>query len=68
MIRDIGLTYGEVQEATADWRSTTPAQMLQLRHIKNMLTPLKGVSREIASADPLRQEIELWISLIPQLP
>ncbi|MEV5545520.1 hypothetical protein AB0L35_05165 [Streptomyces sp. NPDC052309] len=53
---------------TLDWRDLPPPEMLRLRRIKNLLTPLRGLTDVLAADDPLRRELTEWLALVPELP
>ncbi|WP_329166567.1 hypothetical protein OG204_15940 [Streptomyces sp. NBC_01387] len=68
VLHTIGRSPAEVASAAVGWRPASPADMLGLRRIKNLLTGLKGLDAYLDQADPLREEMAVWLSLIPRLP
>ncbi|MEV5317392.1 hypothetical protein AB0K92_06890 [Streptomyces sp. NPDC052687] len=68
VFREIGQTSEEVRAEAAHWRSLPPQEMLRLRRVKNLLTPLRGVESLIPPQDPLHRELSAWLSVIPDLP
>ncbi|AIR98139.1 hypothetical protein [Streptomyces glaucescens] len=68
VFREIGQTPEEVRTKAVLWRSLPPQEMLRLRRVKNLLTPLRGVESLIPPGDPLHRELSAWLSVIPDLP
>ncbi|MEV5341473.1 hypothetical protein AB0K93_23790 [Streptomyces sp. NPDC052676] len=66
--REIGQTSEEVRTEAAQWRSLPPQEMVRLRRVKNLLTPLRGVESLIPPGHPLHRELSAWLSVIPDLP
>ncbi|MFD3331056.1 hypothetical protein ACFWV1_00105 [Streptomyces sp. NPDC058700] len=68
VLENIDMTRAEAASMAEDWRSRPREQLLHLRRIKNMLAPLATVQHLLGADDPLRQEGEAWLALVPKLP
>ncbi|WP_159394608.1 hypothetical protein [Streptomyces parvulus] len=64
----IGMSREQVAASAADWRNSGRAEMLTLRRIKNLVTPLKEVVHLFEPGDPRRAEVEDWLALTSRLP
>ncbi|MFF9043514.1 hypothetical protein [Streptomyces parvulus] len=64
----IGMSREQVAAAAVDWINSGRAEMLKLRRIKNLVTPLKGVVHLFEPGDPRRAEVEDWLALTSRLP
>ncbi|MFJ3661083.1 hypothetical protein ACIPPM_11525 [Streptomyces sp. NPDC090119] len=64
----IGRSRGEVAAEADGWREFPRERMLRLRHVKNVLTPLREIVDVLPLDDPLRPELSAWVALIPDLP
>jgi hypothetical protein len=64
----IDLTRAEAQHLASEFRRTPGSQMLHLRRIKNMLTPLAVIQDLLQEDDPTQRNIMEWLALIPELP
>jgi hypothetical protein len=65
---EIGQTSEEVRTEAVQWQSLSPQEMLRLRRVKNLLTPLRDVESLFPPGDPLHRELSAWLSVIPDLP
>ncbi|QKW08517.1 hypothetical protein HUT18_21260 [Streptomyces sp. NA04227] len=68
VIDNIETDCATASEMSAHWRELEPSQMLPLRRIKNMLTPLQDIHPYLASHSKLNNELKEWLELIPKLP
>ncbi|MEV6393621.1 hypothetical protein AB0M39_02380 [Streptomyces sp. NPDC051907] len=68
VVENIDMTRDESGRDSAQWRTASRPQVLQLRRIKNMFTPLTPISEQLSADDPVRQDIEAWLTLLPRLP
>ncbi|MEV6318648.1 hypothetical protein [Streptomyces sp. NPDC051776] len=68
VIEALGPDRTEASRAAARWRQAERAEILRLRRIKNVLTPLTYVVGELEEHDPLRAEVDGWLALLPHLP
>ncbi|NWF27958.1 hypothetical protein HW130_17075 [Streptomyces sp. PKU-EA00015] len=64
----LGMTREEALQLASEWRGAPREQVLHLRRIKNMLTPLAGIQDLLREEDPIQQDITEWLTLIPRLP
>jgi hypothetical protein len=58
----------DVASIAPDWRSLPKDQIRELRRIKNLLAPLKGIEEMLDTGDPAEQEALRWLVLLPDLP
>ncbi|MEE1766327.1 hypothetical protein [Streptomyces sp. SP18BB07] len=68
VFREIGIARAEVHAQTTDWHTRPVPEILHLRRIKNMLTPLRDLEGVIPVNDPARDELSAWLPLIHDLP
>lgn len=68
VFREIGETRGEVHAQATNWHTRPVPEILRLRRIKNMLTPLRDLAGVIPMDDPTRNELSAWLPLILDLP
>ncbi|MFE7093886.1 hypothetical protein [Streptomyces erythrochromogenes] len=68
ILRNVGMSPGAGARLAEEWKSATRDQMLQLRRIKNMLTPLLPLRALLEGEDPDFQEARAWLELVPRLP
>ncbi|MFE2555563.1 hypothetical protein ACFXGT_05925 [Streptomyces sp. NPDC059352] len=68
VMENIDMARAEAASMAEDWRSRPREQLLHLRRIKNMVAPLATVQHLLGVDDPLRQEVEAWLALVPKLP
>ncbi|MDT9691000.1 hypothetical protein Q5762_22135 [Streptomyces sp. P9(2023)] len=68
VLRDLGGSLEVAARLAGEWRTAPPEQMLQLRRIKNMLTPLLPIRALLEGDDPAMQDIRFWLELVPMLP
>ncbi|WP_433571642.1 hypothetical protein [Streptomyces sp. CA-251247] len=66
--RDLEVPLNVATRLAEEWRSAPREQMLQLRRIKNMLTPLFPVQALLEGDDPVLRDIRAWLALVPRLP
>ncbi|MDQ1010168.1 hypothetical protein QFZ82_004653 [Streptomyces sp. V4I23] len=64
----LGMTREEALQLASEWRGAPREQVLHLRRIKNMLTPLAAIHDLLHEEDPIQEDITEWLSLIPRLP
>ncbi|MFH8837553.1 hypothetical protein [Streptomyces sp. NPDC017868] len=67
-LRNLGLPREMVARLADGWKTAPRDQMLQLRRIKNMLTPLLSIRALLENDAPVFQETQAWLDLIPRLP
>ncbi|MET8753941.1 hypothetical protein ABZW32_28150 [Streptomyces sp. NPDC004667] len=68
ILRNVGVSLEAGARLTEGWKSAPRDQMLQLRRIKNMLTPLLPLRALLAGDDSTFQETLAWLELVPRLP
>ncbi|WP_306325068.1 hypothetical protein [Streptomyces venezuelae] len=73
ILRDLGMPLESAARLATGWRTAPREQMLQLRRIKNMLTPLLLLQDlleggESRGEDPALQNVRAWLELLPELP
>lgn len=67
LLAHLDLPYPTVQVMSREWRGLDKNSMLHLRRHKNAISALLPLERRIE--DPLlRDKVEAWLALIPQLP
>lgn len=64
----LDLTRTDALRLAAEYRRTPGPQMLHLRRIKNMLTPLAVIQDLLRAEDPTQRDIMEWLPVIPELP
>ena len=64
----LGMTREEALQLASEWRGAPREQVLHLRRIKNMLTPLAAIQGLLQEEDPIQQDITELLTLIPRLP
>lgn len=64
----LGMTRAEALQAASGWRGAPREQVLDLRRIKNMLTPLAAIQDLLHTDDPIQQDVAAWLTLVPRLP
>ncbi|MEU0374681.1 hypothetical protein ABZ070_31615 [Streptomyces sp. NPDC006283] len=64
----LDLTRADALRLAAEYRRAPGPQMLHLRRIKNMLTPLAVIQDMLQEDDPTQRDITEWLPLIPELP
>ncbi|ALO09570.1 hypothetical protein AQF52_3976 [Streptomyces venezuelae] len=68
ILRHLELSHEAAARMAGEWRTLRREQMLQLRLIKNMLTPLLPM-RGLLEGDALvLRDTRAWLKLIPRLP
>ncbi|MER7174529.1 hypothetical protein [Streptomyces mesophilus] len=67
-LEEIPMGYAEVRALAEEWKRRAPEEMLTLRRIKNLLTPLQDVADHLESSSSPGREIREWLDLIPLLP
>ncbi|MEU0664683.1 hypothetical protein ABZ508_01180 [Streptomyces lavendulocolor] len=68
VLKNIGSSIDEVARLATDWRSLQREEMLYLRRLKNILTPLTEIADLLNPADSIHDEIAPWLALRPRLP
>lgn len=73
VLRDLEMPFESAAGLATGWRTAPCEQMLQLRRIKNMLTPLLLLQTLLESGEsegdaPGLQDVRAWLELIPELP
>ncbi|MBV1946362.1 hypothetical protein [Streptomyces sp. BV129] len=68
VFRGIGMSRQDVSAEAAAWQELPRDRMLRLRHVKNLLTPLRSIMDTLGPDDPVRVELSAWLALIPELP
>ncbi|MDH2393195.1 hypothetical protein QCN29_31355 [Streptomyces sp. HNM0663] len=68
ILRNVGVPLETGTRLAEGWKSAPREQMLQLRRIKNMLTPLLPLRALMEGDDPAFQETRAWLELVPRLP
>ncbi|MFB6615787.1 hypothetical protein ACFCV9_16450 [Streptomyces sp. NPDC056367] len=68
ILRNVGVSLDAGARLAEGWKSAPRDQMLQLRRIKNMLTPLLPLRALLEGDDPVFQEALAWLELVPRLP
>ncbi|MGW0703713.1 hypothetical protein ACWD0A_31280 [Streptomyces sp. NPDC002867] len=68
VIQHLKMGRADVERMAMDWPALEKSQMLHLRRIKNVLTPVREIESLLDVDDPLLQEITAWILLQPKLP
>ncbi|MEU7534190.1 hypothetical protein AB0B30_08705 [Streptomyces narbonensis] len=68
ILGNLGVPLEAAERLAEDWRSAPGEQMLRLRRIKNMLTPLLPLQALLKKGGPAFQETRDWMKLIPDLP
>ncbi|MFI2368405.1 hypothetical protein [Streptomyces sp. NPDC018833] len=64
----LGMTREEARQLASEWGGAPREQVLHLRRIKNMLTPLAAIQDLLQEEDPIQRDITGWLALIPVLP
>jgi hypothetical protein len=64
----VDLTRAEAQHLASELRRTPGPQMLHLRRIKNMITPLAVIQDLLQEDDPTQRNIMEWLTLTPKFP
>lgn len=67
-ISALDLSREEVAAAAQGWRDLPIAEILALRRVKNVLTALRQIQKELPPEEELTEEIRVWVDLIPFLP
>ncbi|MFF3320886.1 hypothetical protein [Streptomyces sp. NPDC002889] len=68
ILRNVGVSLEAGARLAEGWKSAPRDQMLQLRRIKNMLTPLLPLRALLEGDDLAFQETRAWLELVPRLP
>lgn len=68
VLRHLGLSHEAAARLAGEWRTLPREQMLHLRLIKNMLTPLLPVRGLLERDDPVLRDTHAYLKLIPRLP
>ncbi|MFE1343939.1 hypothetical protein ACFW57_05065, partial [Streptomyces sp. NPDC058757] len=68
VLNDLELSLDTAERLAEEWRTLPRERILQLRRIKNTLTPLLLLQEHLKDGDPTTQPIRAWLSLIPKLP
>ncbi|MEU2240331.1 hypothetical protein ABZ572_13130 [Streptomyces sp. NPDC018338] len=68
VLRHLGMSHEAAVRLAGDWRAAPREQMLQLRRIKNMLSPLVSVRMLLEGDEPVLLDTRAWLELIPRLP
>ncbi|MEU5402609.1 hypothetical protein ABZ348_25280 [Streptomyces sp. NPDC005963] len=68
VVKNIGMDREEIAREACNWMDLPREGILELRRVKNMLTPLKEVSESLKDGNPLWREVESWASLVSKLP
>lgn len=68
ILRNVGMSLEAGTRLAEGWKSAPRDQMLQLRRIKNMLTPLLPLRLLLEGSDSVVQETRAWLELLPRLP
>jgi hypothetical protein len=68
ILRHVGVTPEAGARLAEEWKTAPRDQMLQLRRIKNMLTPLLPLRTLLEGDDLAFQETRAWLELVPRLP
>ncbi|MFF6870647.1 hypothetical protein ACIPQA_29400 [Streptomyces sp. NPDC090109] len=73
ILRNLGIPLEAAAQAAGEWPKMPPDQMLRLRRIKNMLTPLLVLENLLEREEPEGRDLALrdirsWLELIPKLP
>ncbi|MEW2418119.1 hypothetical protein AB0953_31105 [Streptomyces sp. NPDC046866] len=68
ILRNVGMSLEAGTRLAGGWKSAPRDQMLQLRRIKNMLTPLVPLCALLEDDNPVFQEVRAWLQLLPRLP
>ncbi|QLH20466.1 hypothetical protein [Streptomyces sp. Rer75] len=66
-IKTIGCDRDEVAHAAEAWHRLTMPEILHMRRIKNILTPLQEVLDYLGKG-AVRDDLSAWLALIPKLP
>ncbi|MFD4995064.1 hypothetical protein [Streptomyces buecherae] len=64
----VGAESWVVADSADGWQRMTRHEMLELRRIKNLVTPFKSILPLLSPTDPLRDKIKEWVDIIPLLP
>ncbi|MFG3347655.1 hypothetical protein ACGF1Z_21615 [Streptomyces sp. NPDC048018] len=64
----IGMTPAEVTQSAEAWQTKPREEILQLRRIKNVLSPLLQIKDVLSRDEKVAPDIHEWLALIPQLP
>ncbi|MFF5502826.1 hypothetical protein [Streptomyces roseolus] len=68
VLNDLEIPLDTAERLAGDWRTSSRERILQLRRIKNTLTPLLLLREHLKDDDPTTQPIRAWLNLIPKLP
>ncbi|MGW6876768.1 hypothetical protein ACWGHA_31035 [Streptomyces xanthophaeus] len=68
ILQNVGMPLEAGARLAEGWQSAPRDQMLQLRQIKNMLTPLLPLRTLLEGDDAAFQETRAWLELVPRLP
>jgi hypothetical protein len=68
VLRHLGLPYEDASRLAGEWRTASREEMLRLRRIKNLLTPLVPIRAHLEGDTPDLREIRTWLALHPRLP
>ncbi|MCX4513418.1 hypothetical protein OHA27_24465 [Streptomyces sp. NBC_01619] len=68
ILRNVGVSPEAGARLAEGWRSASRDQMLHLRRIKNMLTPLLPLRALLEGDDRAFRETRAWLELVPRLP
>ncbi|MGW7431120.1 hypothetical protein ACWGIN_16375 [Streptomyces sp. NPDC054861] len=68
ILRELEMPLQVATRLAGEWRTLPREQMLQLRRIKNMLTPVLPLVALFEGNDPAVLDIRTWLELIPSLP
>ncbi|WMX46171.1 hypothetical protein RGF97_16820 [Streptomyces roseicoloratus] len=64
----IGMSRADVARTADTWTTAPRETILQLRRIKNMLSPLLQIEDLLHRDEKVDQEIHQWLALVPRLP
>ncbi|MEU3912129.1 hypothetical protein [Streptomyces sp. NPDC029721] len=68
ILRNVGVSLEAGARLAEGWKSAPRDQMLQLRRIKNMFTPLLPLRALLTGDESAFQETLAWLELVPRLP
>ncbi|MEV5442492.1 hypothetical protein AB0N23_08120 [Streptomyces sp. NPDC052644] len=64
----VDLSREAASQASSAFSPSRPHEMLHLRRIKNMLSPLAQVYEYLEEGSDLKEETAAWLDLLPRLP
>lgn len=64
----VDLSREAASQASSTFSPSRPQEMLHLRRIKNMLSPLAQVYEYLEEGSDLKEETAAWLGLLPRLP